>query len=484
VQGTGSYSSAVTWGATNGAITSSGVFAPTVAGTVNVTATSTQDTTKSGTASIAVGSPVVINEWAWMGGSDTADAKGAYGTLGVASANNVPGARTGSVSWTDGSGNLWLFGGNGLDSVGTDWTLNDLWEFSPANNEWAWMGGSSIAGAKGVYGTLGVASTSNVPGAGGGAVSWTDKSGNFWLFGGNQFENALWEFNPTNKEWTWMGGSSTAGASGTYGTLGVPSIGNVPGGRWGAVSWTDGSGNFWLFGGEGFGASNSGGVLNDLWEFSPATENWTWVSGSSNANAVGVYGALGVPSTANVPGARSDAVGWVDGNGNLWLFGGSDNLFQSDLNDLWEFNPTAKTWTWVSGSNTHGVIAGVYGTEGVAAFSNEPGSRCLAVSWTDSSGNLWLFGGQGYGSTGAVNGDLNDLWKYSPATKEWTWAGGSSTGTQQGPSGVYGTLGVPAATNVPGGRDSAVSWTDRNGNLWLFGGESVESFNDLWRYDP
>jgi len=127
----------------------------------------------------------------------------------------------------------------------------------------------------------------------------------------------------------------------------------------------------------------------------------------------------------------------------------------------------------------------MYGTQGMAATSNVPGSRCLAVSWTDSSGNLWLFGGQGYDSTGKVNGDLNDLWKFSPAAKEWTWVDGSSTlGTQEGPPGVYGTLGVPAATNVPGGRDSAVSWTDNKGNFWLFGGESAESFNDLWTYEP
>ena len=126
----------------------------------------------------------------------------------------------------------------------------------------------------------------------------------------------------------------------------------------------------------------------------------------------------------------------------------------------------------------------MYGTQGVAAANNVPGSRCSGVSWIDNSGNLWLFGGQGYGSTGTVNGDLNDLWEYSPATKEWTWVDGSNTGTQQGPSGVYGTLGVAAATNVPGGRDSAVSWTDSNGNFWLFGGESAESLNDLWRNDP
>jgi hypothetical protein len=408
-----------------------------------------------------------------MSGSDTTGASGVYGTLGVASASNVPGAQTGAVGWADSNGNLWLFGAAAL------------WEFAPSTKEWTWVSGSSTGNAVGVYGTLGVSAATNVPPGLQGAVGWIDTAGNFWLFGGDQFENALWEFNPTNKEWTWMSGSSTAGAKGIYGTLGVPSTGNVPGGRWGSVGWTDGSGNFWLFGGEGFDSSETGGLLNDLWEFSPTTKTWTWVSGSSNANAVGVYGTLGVPSTGNVPGGRWGSVGWIDRSGNLWLFGGSDNLFLSDLNDLWEFNPTAKTWTWVSGSSTHGVIAGVYGTQGVAAGTNVPGSRCEAVSWTDSSGNLWLFGGQGYDSTGQVNGDLNDLWKFSPTSKEWTWIGGSSTlGSQEGQPGVYGTLGVPAATNMPGGRDSAVGWTDSSGNFWLFGGESAESFNDLWHYQP
>jgi hypothetical protein len=46
-------------------------------------------------------------------------------------------------------------------------------------------------------------------------------------------------------------------------------------------------------------------------------------------------------------------------------------------------------------------------------------------------------------------------------------------------------MGSPAASNVPGARDSAVSWTDKNGNFWLFGGSgSVGFFNDLWSYQP
>ena len=48
VIGTGAYSSAVTWTATNATITSAGVLTPTAVGTATCTATSTQDPTKSG----------------------------------------------------------------------------------------------------------------------------------------------------------------------------------------------------------------------------------------------------------------------------------------------------------------------------------------------------------------------------------------------------------------------------------------------------
>lgn len=55
VSGTGSYSSAVNWSASTGAIDTTGLFtAPASAATATITATSTQDTTKSATASITV----------------------------------------------------------------------------------------------------------------------------------------------------------------------------------------------------------------------------------------------------------------------------------------------------------------------------------------------------------------------------------------------------------------------------------------------
>jgi N-acetylneuraminic acid mutarotase len=346
-------------------------------------------------------------------------------------------------------------------------------------NVWTWVGGSTVTGAAGIYGTQGVASTSNVPPARQGAISWVDLSGNAWLFGGGGatgFLNDLWKVN-TVQGAEWVSGSNTVNANGVYGTLGTPLTGNVPGARSGAVSWIDSSGNLWLFGGSGLDVSGGNGVLNDLWEFNPTTGIWTWVSGSSSIGASGVYGTVGVPSAANVPGARSGAVSWTDSSGNLWLFGGSGGGLV--FNDLWEFNPAAGTWEWVNGAST-GDSAGAYGTQGIASLSNFPGARSGAVSWTDSSGNFWLFGGFGFDPSGS--GDLNDLWKFSPTAGTWEWVSGSSTPDA---ASVYGTVGVPSASNVPGARSGAMSWADSSGTLWLFGGDgSSATLDDLWRFNP
>jgi hypothetical protein len=62
-----------------------------------------------------------------------------------------------------------------------------------------------------------------------------------------------------------MAGGDTVLQPGGYGTLGVPSGVNLPGGRSAASSWNDSSGNVWLFGGQGYDANQTFGMLNDLW---------------------------------------------------------------------------------------------------------------------------------------------------------------------------------------------------------------------------
>jgi N-acetylneuraminic acid mutarotase len=405
----------------------------------------------------------VKNEWAWMGGSSTVPCdgcgpSGVYGTLGVPAAGNVPGGRSNSSSWADGNGNLWLFGGYGVDANGTLSYLGDLWEFKSATNEWVWMGGSNLAGQSGVYGTMGVPAVGNIPAGRSNALTWSDSNGNLWLYGGvpasfggnNEIVieaqlDDLWEFNPSTNLWTWVGGidgfSVDGGLPGVYGTLGTAAVGNYPGARLGSQTWTDGSGHLWLFGGSGEGSAvGFGGILNDLWEFDPPSNEWAWMGGSDTVvcglfvcGQPGTYGSQGTPSVGNIPSSRENGSSWVDSSGDVWLFGGNGadpNGNFGALNDLWEFSPPTNEWTWIGGSNGFGNNCtqpnpngsvtcgqpGVYGTLGATSAGNNPGGRSGAASWIDNKGRLWLFGGIGFDANGKYE-SLNDLWEYqlSPA---------------------------------------------------------------------
>ena len=437
----------------------------------------------------------VYGQWTWEGGLNSVNASGVYGTQGAASASNAPGARYESSSWSDSSGTFWLFGGDGYDSTGSTGDLNDLWQYSPSTGQWIWVSGGNGDNASGVYGTPGIGAAGNVPGGRYSASSWTDSSGNLWLFGGYGYDstggvgrlNDLWQYNPSIGLWTWFSGGNADNATGIYGTQGTASAGNVPGARYSASSWIDSSGNLWLFGGVGYASTGGAGSLNDLWRYSPSTRQWTWVSGGNADDAAGVYGTQGSAAASNLPGARQAANTWIASSGNLWLFGGYgyDAAGAAGyLNDLWQYSPSTGLWTWVSGGIVDNA-SGIYGTQGTASVGNVPGARYSASSWIDLSGNMWLFGGYGYDSTGGV-GALNDLWLYSPSTGIWTNVSGGS-GDNSG--GAYGTQGTVAASTTPGARQAANSWIDSSGHLWLFGGAGYGAsgngyLNDLWQFVP
>jgi N-acetylneuraminic acid mutarotase len=435
-------------------------------------------------------------QWTWEGGLSTANSSGLYGTQNAAAASNAPGARYDSSSWTDSSGNLWLFGGYGYNATGNLGSLNDLWRYSPSTGLWTWISGGTGDNASGVYGTLGTAAATNAPGARYSASSWIDATGNLWLFGGYGYDatgvagylNDLWEFNPGTGLWTWVSGGNGDNASGIYGTLATAAATNAPGARYSANTWFDASGNMWLFGGIGYASTGGVAYLNDLWRYSPTSGQWTWVGGAEVGNASGVYGTQSTPAAGDVPGARQAASSWIDSAGTLWLFGGygydsAGNL--ENLNDLWRYLPNAGLWIWIDGGSV-GNASGVYGTQGSVSASTVPGARSAASSWTDSSGNFWLFGGSGYDSTGGV-GDLYDLWQYNPGIGGWTWVSGGNSVNANGAYGIQGNS--SATTTEPGARLGASAWFDSSGSLWLFGGVGYGSsdngyLNDLWQFVP
>ena len=208
--------------------------------------------------------------------------------------------------------------------------------------------------------------------------------------------------------------------------------------------------------------------------------DWLWLNGSNTANA---NGSTTTPPTnpitaldTSAPGGRKYPATWVDNAGNLWLFGGIGYDIPTTpqpiyLNDMWEY---VGTQSYYGGYPT-------YWNQVVANLSGHgPTPRWGAISWTDSAGALWLFGGQESGT-----GFRNDLWSFNTGTM--TWAASSIGGYNA--NGIYGTKGVPAPGNVPGGRWGATAQLDSAGNLWLFGGFGYDAssttpglLNDLWEY--
>jgi N-acetylneuraminic acid mutarotase len=305
------------------------------------------------------------NQWTWEGGAmaPAGNYVGIYGTVKTANASNTPGSRVDAATWTDPAGKFWMFGGEGPDSVtAAPLPLNDLWMFDPVTKEWTWEGGPSTAivtgltaGNPSVYAVQGSLSPNNQPGGRYEPATWVDSNGNLWMFGGEGDDstgaagyslNDLWMYSIAAGEWNWVGGPATItqkfGMNGVYGTLGTPAATNWPGGRHSSNAWVDASGNFWLFGGDGYDGNAGGGILNDVWMYSPTSGEWTWEGGSNAANPTPVYPSLGTTSASNIPPARQNALDWTDNEGNFWLFGGRGNF--DAQNDLWRFNaPGAST---------------------------------------------------------------------------------------------------------------------------------------------
>lgn len=370
----------------------------------------------------------------YRGGSNRLDSPSSYGQLGGIS---VPSCTT------DNDGNFLLYGGylntsySGVkpsDSI----YYNILWLYNLSNitslSSFTLAGTSDgyapIPGALAVYGTQGIANSANTPGALATSASWVDASNNLWLFGGlngtgdsatlnlssTPKYNHLWLFDRTTKQWTWVKGSNTANATGTYGQLNTPDTANTPGARENSSYIRDNAGNFWLFGGYGYGETGGAvGYLNDLWLFNPATREWQWVAGDKQVNSLSSYGSQYTPATGNKPGGRAGAQVWFDNDGKLWLYGGwgyDENNTLGGLADLWLFDPATREWAWMGGSKLSGQNS--IGTVGSSSINNSPGWAYNSLGFVDSQNNLWLFNFND--ST-----DRTGTWSYNTTTRQWKY---------------------------------------------------------------
>ncbi|MBL7900599.1 MAG: T9SS type A sorting domain-containing protein [Bacteroidia bacterium] len=367
---------------------------------------------------------VSTNEWTWIGGANTANQMGTYGTQGVPSASNQPGAREFMNTWTDASGNFWMFGGDGFDANNTFGKLGDLWRYNPSTNQWTWMKGFNTVDQNGIYGSIGIAAAGNAPGGRNACGSWMDASGNLWLFGGRGlpatgaivgFLNDLWKYNISTNQWTWVNGSNLISQNGVFGTLNLSSPSNSPGGNEFPATWYH-AGELYMFGGRGYQASGPPSYHNAFWKYNLTNNQWTWIGGNTTTMAPGNYGTQGIAAPGNVPGARMSPASWNDGTGNLWLFAGEGNAASvglGALNDLFRYNISSGNWTWVKGANVVNQL-GTYGTQTLANANNIPGGRYYNSYWPSTNGKCWLIGGLGYSNIN-LSDNMEDLWKFNPS---------------------------------------------------------------------
>jgi hypothetical protein len=201
----------------------------------------------------------------------------------------IPSARSFATGWCDVDGKLYLFGGTGKGStLATKGNLNDLWSYDPQANAWTWLSGSKAVNGAASYGTLGVAATTNVPGARIAATAIVDGTSNTLLFGGQAtagLMNDVWRYNSTSNQWTWLKGASTAAGAASYGPLNSSLTTNTPGARRGTVAISgiaDGRSNTFIAGENG---TNS---FNDFWSLETRGEP---TIGDLAVSAIGNNGA-------------------------------------------------------------------------------------------------------------------------------------------------------------------------------------------------
>ena len=395
----------------------------------------------------------------------------------------------------------------------------------------------------GVYGTPGTPAPTNGPGGRDGALGWVGKSGALWLFGGYSPDYPLGpglyqNLGLFNDLWTYQtsGGDAPAAASPTFSL----NSGAYPAGEVLTLSDATPSATITYFvsgstspmayteplvlganesiqaiaEAPGYRKSTVASATYTVPVTSAPTFNvapGTYPSTQSVALASGSPGATIYYAINNVPTTDStvyDGPIAVTSSETVEAMavasGAGASAVSTATYTIWPAS-AVNQWAWMGGADTNEFARGIYGAIGTAAASNFPGAHMFSATWKDNSGKLWLFGGIGVDGNGSFNSFMNDLWSFDPATRQWTWMGGSKVvgepfsivgSTNQcalggcGQPGSYGTLGIAAVTNSPGGREAAANWTDAHGNFWLFGGYGFDSagtlvyLNDLWKYDP
>jgi N-acetylneuraminic acid mutarotase len=302
-----------------------------------------------------------------------------------------------AAAWDSTNNQMLMFAG--LSVASFLFPLDDLWAYRPAGDVWVGLTPLERAAHSAVWDPLG---------------------NQMLVFGGTlgcactALLNDLWAYRPAAGGWIAL----TPGGS-------LP-----PSPRFAhSVAWDPVLNQMLVFGG-----SDGLNVLNDLWAYDPAANEWSQLL------------------AAGPPPAREGQVGvWDPTDDAMLIFGGDDSTGNPGgfFGDVWAFSPRATVfpggWTQLS-----------------AGGGPSPRSGAVGV-WDPTAGHnyMLIFSGGTFGFADTFN---NDLWAFRPTGSVWTP--------------------LTPAGGPPDGRVlAAATWDPVDSQMLVFGGlTAIEDFNDLWAY--
>jgi hypothetical protein len=250
------------------------------------------------------------------------------------------------------------------DSAPISASLNDTWEFDPAQGTWAALSPATKPSVRHDFG-----------------MAWDSSRNKVVLFAGLQVDIAgatgvpkrdTWEWDPEKGTWTERTGSTK------------------PSQRFGhALAFDDTRKKLVLFGGVDM-ATN--GFINDLWEWEPTTAEWSMrLSGSEK----------GLPPSRGYTGLVSDA-----SRSRLVMLGGKMAISSNNdngtpaINQVWELDPAGPTFT-----------------EKTKPQDGPKGRWSPAMAYDPDAEKVYMFGGGVDNGQGGTTPD-NDFWEWNGTA--WT----------------------------------------------------------------
>ncbi|MCP9745768.1 kelch repeat-containing protein [Lacihabitans sp. CS3-21] len=334
--------------------------------------------------------------------------------------------RTASINWKDTDGNIYIFGGKGIDETKNEGLFSDIWQYTPKSKKWVSVNGQKESKKFKQNDEKSLTTTTTSPLARQDAATWVGKDNCLYLFGGNtstQSENLgdFWKFDNKTKTWTLISNSTEFNKKSVSSGKNKSNKINTPAGRANATTWVDKNGDFWLFGGLTYDKTlATNGYLNDLWKYDFNKKTWIWINGELKTNSKANKNQDS--KTESFPSSRAQCLAWYDkSNNNLWLYGGfglsDEGNFYGGLSDMWFFDIKSSKWILKYSSSKLFQQATVK-TIGYEHTENNPGFRIGGTTWVDGSGDLLLYGGQKTFNNDTLKMERN-IWKFSLSTLQW-----------------------------------------------------------------